>query len=784
MATALGKVAAAIYGEIAPTDTSFLWGKQLDAVGNPNLVSFFYHDGTDWLPLRGSDHFRDPVINQVATPPVSPTNGDRYLVSSSGTTGDFVGNENSIAVWNNGATSWEYTTASAGNFLYNSTDQVNVLFNGTEWLTQNKFTGDNIEITGGGGAILKVVGGEFQLRNAADTAFSSLTVENLTINGVSSFWNNNLTATDADTTQNSAISNIAAQTGVTTFDSLFQNIVTTGRTSTGEANHLRFQTNSVDVFKVDTSGFIKSGATFEHYVNGLKTFEIDEAQNVTIHNGGLSIENASPILKLKDIDTLGSDVLYQGGIEWLDSTNTLITKLAFTSQLTNSLVLDLKAANQSFVIGRNPGNAGGGANVILEVRQLSDGIEYSAIGRLKVLNEADGLGLRVGPNGFSGYYTLTGDNLATSAGNIRLYGRGYLANAGFAISGGLRGTAITSGDYNSYITGVNVGGSLTDKGGDIGITGGKNTFVSSNANGGDVILNGGLLNGTGLDGNVLLSNLNGYTTVGNGLIIPVGLDADRVVQEGSFRLNSTGNNTEIYKTVGGWVNLEGGGGAFVSDADTQITPSTAILLNHATNNEVAFALNYTINKAGGNDTGFLINKTDTLSSGTSYLFDAQVGGSSKFRISDNGDTTIVSGNLFINTSTVYLRQAAAAMYLGANGVDIGKVTSAGLESANANGASLINTASGLASPSIVPNKTDPNTGVGGNGSDILTLVAGGAEIVRAEFNAATKRLGFYGNVAVVQPSHILDADGTLADITTKFNQHLADMAALGLQAAS
>jgi len=46
------------------------------------------------------------------------------------------------------------------------------------------------------------------------------------------------------------------------------------------------------------------------------------------------------------------------------------------------------------------------------------------------------------------------------------------------------------------------------------------------------------------------------------------------------------------------------------------------------------------------------------------------------------------------------------------------------------------------------------------------------------------KLGFFNTTAVVQPSHIVDADGTLADITTKFNTLMADMAALGLQAAS
>jgi len=44
--------------------------------------------------------------------------------------------------------------------------------------------------------------------------------------------------------------------------------------------------------------------------------------------------------------------------------------------------------------------------------------------------------------------------------------------------------------------------------------------------------------------------------------------------------------------------------------------------------------------------------------------------------------------------------------------------------------------------------------------------------------------GFYATTPVSQPAHIVDADGTLADITTKFNTLLAQVASLGLQAAT
>jgi hypothetical protein len=66
-------------------------------------------------------------------------------------------------------------------------------------------------------------------------------------------------------------------------------------------------------------------------------------------------------------------------------------------------------------------------------------------------------------------------------------------------------------------------------------------------------------------------------------------------------------------------------------------------LNAATGNEVAYTLNYTVNKAtSGNDTGLLINQTDTASPGTSLLIDAQVGSASKFSVDNTGRITALS----------------------------------------------------------------------------------------------------------------------------------------------
>ena len=91
----------------------------------------------------------------------------------------------------------------------------------------------------------------------------------------------------------------------------------------------------------------------------------------------------------------------------------------------------------------------------------------------------------------------------------------------------------------------------------------------------------------------------------------------------------------------------------VEDASGKLTQTTT--LNAATGNEVAYTLNYTINKAtSGDDTGLLINMTDTASPGTSYLIDAQVGGSSKFNVNNAGNLNLGGTNLQFNAESKYI----------------------------------------------------------------------------------------------------------------------------------
>ena len=88
----------------------------------------------------------------------------------------------------------------------------------------------------------------------------------------------------------------------------------------------------------------------------------------------------------------------------------------------------------------------------------------------------------------------------------------------------------------------------------------------------------------------------------------------------------------------------GGSGAFVADGSTRITPVTPILLNQITGNETALTLNYETFKTSGDDTGLLINQTDTNSPGTSKLLDLQVGGTSKCSVTSEGSVLFPAAN--------------------------------------------------------------------------------------------------------------------------------------------
>lgn len=73
-----------------------------------------------------------PVLDKdLADPPGTPATGDRYLVAASAT-GDWAGEENSIAEWDGSA--WVFTAPLLGMAVL-ATDEVNIFaFDGTDWI--------------------------------------------------------------------------------------------------------------------------------------------------------------------------------------------------------------------------------------------------------------------------------------------------------------------------------------------------------------------------------------------------------------------------------------------------------------------------------------------------------------------------------------------------------------------------------------------------------------------------------------------------------------------------
>jgi len=161
----------------------------------------------------------------------------------------------------------------------------------------------------------------------------------------------------------------------------------------------------------------------------------------------------------------------------------------------------------------------------------------------------------------------------------------------------------------SYID--NVGGGSTD-----------NAVVRFDGTGGGTVQNSG----------VIVDDTNNITGLGtlNTRTIANWVDGPASsIDNAIVRFNGTGGKTAQNS---GWT---------IDDDDKLVCDAD---LNDATGNEIAFLFEYETNKASsGNDSGLVINQTDTASPGTSLFFDAQVGGVSKFNINNNGAITVQGG---------------------------------------------------------------------------------------------------------------------------------------------
>jgi hypothetical protein len=102
-----------------------------------------------------------------------------------------------------------------------------------------------------------------------------------------------------------------------------------------------------------------------------------------------------------------------------------------------------------------------------------------------------------------------------------------------------------------------------------------------------------------------------------------------------FLTVNTSGNVGIGDTSPAALLTVGSGDLFQISSAGAVSATTT--MQAATGNEVAYQFNYTTNKAtSGNDTGVLINMTDSASPGTSNILDVQLGGTSQFRVANNG----------------------------------------------------------------------------------------------------------------------------------------------------
>jgi len=120
-----------IYTKLTPSSTGFKYGIYADTNGLYAVVngSAIPYDewGTDPLYTKGD--FQDSVLDRLATPPSSPTNGDRYLIIATAT-GDWTGYENNITEYQDG---WVFISPSEGMITWVEDENVHYIYSGSSW---------------------------------------------------------------------------------------------------------------------------------------------------------------------------------------------------------------------------------------------------------------------------------------------------------------------------------------------------------------------------------------------------------------------------------------------------------------------------------------------------------------------------------------------------------------------------------------------------------------------------------------------------------------------------
>ncbi len=76
--------------------------------------------------------------HETGTPPVSPTDGDRYIIPS-GATGVWSGKTNQVTLWLDDTSAWSYYTPNAGWQAWIVTEKAVVIYQGSAWVSMGSW---------------------------------------------------------------------------------------------------------------------------------------------------------------------------------------------------------------------------------------------------------------------------------------------------------------------------------------------------------------------------------------------------------------------------------------------------------------------------------------------------------------------------------------------------------------------------------------------------------------------------------------------------------------------
>lgn len=137
--------------------------------------------------VAGIDEWQDSVLDELNTPPGSPTEGDRYIVGTS-PTGAWSSNADDIAEWISGA--WVFTTAVKGMATLRESDDRFMIYNGSAWVFFGSVVNHN--------ALTSLQGGGSSERYHL-TAAQHTSVGNIVSAGYAENLNQNLRTSDSPT---------------------------------------------------------------------------------------------------------------------------------------------------------------------------------------------------------------------------------------------------------------------------------------------------------------------------------------------------------------------------------------------------------------------------------------------------------------------------------------------------------------------------------------------------------------------------------------------------------